>query len=110
MRTVSKFAIAGAIIGLVPLSSPLLVLLEIAMVYRLSRIHGKHLSISELGVVRTLIVSAAVMLHAVLRAIFDFPLGWLLKPVIAVIDFLFIFALGSLANWYFEENPKGAQP
>lgn len=108
MNTVVKYAIAAGVIGLIPLSILLLLVLEVIMVYHLSVINRRPFSLLELSVIWAILVAAGGILQGVVGTIFDLagPIGWVAKAVIA---FVFVLCFGGLVNRYYEmENKKQA--
>lgn len=106
MSTVWKYALGGAVIGLIPFSSLFLILLEVVMVYHLSVIHKRPFSLGELGVIWGILLVFSGILHVVVGTIFDFmgPFGWFAKAILALV---FILCFGGLVNWYYDmENKK----
>ena len=106
MSTIWKYALAGAVIGLIPFSFVFLILLEVGMVYHLSIINKRPFSIGELGVIWGILLVASGTLQGVIGTIFDFggPVGWVAKAILALV---FILCFGGLVNWYYEmENKK----
>jgi hypothetical protein len=106
MATVVKYAFAAGVIGLIPFSFPLLMLLEVVMVYHLSVIHKRPFYIGELSIICGALLSFGFFLHVIFGIILDFlgPVGWVAKAGVA---FVVVIGFGSLVNWYYQmENKK----
>ncbi len=102
-RVIFLFAVLCGFIGVIPLSSVILIPTEIFMIYRLSRAHELPFRVAEFGV-------SALLLYGVSRLLVMFvggiliaipgP-GWVAKAIIA---FCFVVALGSVANKYYSNR------
>ncbi|SRR6266446_7424613 len=99
MQLVMKYAIACAIVGLIPFSFPLLMLIEVALVYHLSCEHRRPFNIAELGIIWSILLFVSFVLHGIVGTIFDFlgPAGWIAKAGIA---FGFVLGFGALVDGY----------
>ena len=103
-----KYAIAAAVIGLIPMSFPFLMVLEVVMVYHLSVVNKRPFNLAELSVIWIILLFVSGFFHGIVEVIFVFlgPLGWVAKAAIA---FGFVAGFGHLVNWYYEtENKKQA--
>ena len=100
LETVTKYAIACAIVGILPCSFPFLVGLEIAMVYHLSVVHRIPFRLGELGIIWAILVPTSFVLKVIVEAIlvwFPGP-GWIVKGAIA---FGFVMLAGKLIDSYY---------
>lgn len=110
MDLVKKYAIACGLIGLIPFSFPLLMIIEVVLVYKLSIKHRRPFSIAELGIIWSILGVVSFILHGIVGTIFDFlgPVGWIAKGAFA---FGFVMGFGALVDWYYRtENAKRISP
>lgn len=100
MKVIACYAVVCGIVGTVPLSSPLLLLIEIAMMVHLSVIHRKGIGLGEITFVFALLGGASVTLKAVSESLliwFPGP-GWIVKGGIA---FSFVMGAGLLVDFLY---------
>lgn len=100
VEIVTKYAVACAIVGILPCSFPFLVGLEIAMVYHLSVVHRIPFRLGELGIIWAIVVPTSFILKLIVEAIlvwFPGP-GWIVKGAIA---FGFVMLAGKLIDSYY---------
>lgn len=107
MALVKKYAIACAIIGLLPLSGFILMIIECVMVYHLSVQYRRPFNAGELIVIWGILGFISFILFVVVGGIFDVSvplLGWIVKAAFA---FGFVMLFGKLMCSYYEtENAK----
>jgi hypothetical protein len=104
MKVIVGYAVACGIVGTMPLSSPLLILLEIAMMIHLSLIHRNWIGLAGLMFVSPLLAGASVTLKAVSESLLNwFPgPGWIVKGGIA---FSFVMGAGLLVDFLYRLKP-----
>jgi hypothetical protein len=102
MKIVLMYGIVAAFIGLLPGSSPFLLLLEVAMVYHLSFVNKRPFSLVELGIIWTILIGIGGALQVLVGELLFFA-----KPVIA---FMFVICFGWLVNKYYQmENQRHSE-
>ncbi|HEX6899010.1 MAG TPA: hypothetical protein VF789_04825 [Thermoanaerobaculia bacterium] len=100
MKIVLGYAVACGIAGGIPGGFPVLLVLEIVMVYHLSVVHGIPFRRVELAVIWAILVLASFVLTLLVEAIlawFPGP-GWTVKGAIA---FGFVMGGGWLVDSYY---------
>jgi len=100
MEIVWTYAIVCGIIGFIPFSALLLILIEIGMVYHLSTIHRIPFNLGELTVIWGILVTVSFIFKVIVGAIFIWIpfFGWVAKGAIA---FCFVAAVGWLIDKYY---------
>lgn len=100
MNVVFGYAVACGIAGIVPGGFPLLMVLEIVLVYHLSVVHGIPFRRGELAVIWAILVLASFILTLIVEAIsvwFPGP-GWVVRGAMA---FGFVMGVGWLVDSYY---------
>jgi hypothetical protein len=108
MKLVWRYAFVAGLIGFIPLSLILLLLLEAGMVYHLSLFNKRSFHLGELITILGTLLTLGTLLQAFVGMIFNLggPLGWIAKGGFA---FLFVLCFGSLVNKYYEaESSKSS--
>lgn len=107
MRIVKGYAIACAIVGLLPLSGAILMIIEAVMVYHLSVENKRPFNIAELIFIWGVLEVVSFILFVVVGGIFDVAapfFGWIAKAGFA---FGFVMLFGRLIDSYYRtENAK----
>jgi hypothetical protein len=100
METVWTYAIVCGVIGVIPFSAPLLILIEIGMIYHLSTIHRIPFNLGELTVLWGCLVTVSLIFKAIVGSIFTWIpfFGWIAKGAIA---FGFVAIVGWLIDRYY---------
>jgi len=107
MELVKKYAIACGLIGLLPLSGFILMIIECVMVYHLSVQYRRPFNAGELLVIWAILGFVSFILFVIVGGIFDVAtpfIGWVAKAAFA---FGFVMLFGKLVCSYYEtENAK----
>ena len=105
MELVIKYALAAAVIGFIPGSIIILLPLEIAMVYHLSKWHSRPFQLGELSVIWSILLFVSGVLYTIVGAIFVWfgPAGWVAKGLFAGV---FVLAFGGLVDWYYKTERR----
>jgi hypothetical protein len=100
MALVWKYALVAGLVGFIPLSLILLLLLEAGMVYHLSVFNKRSFHLGELITIIGTLFTLGTLLQGFVGMIFNWvgPLGWLVKGGFA---FVFVLCFGSLVNKYY---------
>jgi hypothetical protein len=105
MNIVFWYAVACGVAGIMPCSFPLLIALEIALVYHLSVVHRIPFRLGELAVIWAILVPVSLVLKVIVEAIliwFAGP-GWVVKGLIA---FGFVMGAGWLIDSYYSTERR----
>ena len=105
MNIVFWYAVACGIAGVIPGVFPLIMVLEIVLVYHLSVAHGIPFRRGELAVIWAILMLASLLLALIVEAIlvwFPGP-GWVVTGAIA---FGFVMGVGWLVDSYYARQAK----
>jgi hypothetical protein len=100
METVWTYAVVCGVIGFIPFSAILLILIEIGMVYHISVNHRIPFSLGELAVLWGCLVAVSAVFKLVVGTMFLWipVIGWLAKGGLA---FVFVLGAGWLVDRYY---------
>ena len=106
MNIVFGYAVACGIAGIIPGGFPLVMVLEIVLVYHLSVVHRIPFRRGELAVIWAILVLASFILTLIVETIlawFPGP-GWVVRGAIA---FGFVMGVGWLVDSYYARQHIG---
>lgn len=105
MTIVFWYAVACGIAGVVPGGFPLIMVLEIVLVYHLSVAHGIPFKRGELAVIWAIVILASFILTLIIEAVlarFPGP-GWVVNGAFA---FGFVMGVGWLVDSYYARKQR----